>query len=176
MIFNFRASNGIGIIKLNKGGTGFQGADSAISKFGLDAPKTEALREFFQHERDEELERWRWPENPDYVVYPRNDGAVLVFFERIAEGGILYRRGDPAHDMEGEAARAYFATHPIDSWKNAKPGEVWELTIDGEATIAFAYAHPRSEFSSFQTALRSVFGPGASAITAGHRVWPEEEK
>src|SRR5690625_7219405 len=35
---------------------------------GLCAADTNALREYFQHERDERLGLWRWTENPGYVV------------------------------------------------------------------------------------------------------------
>ncbi|QIK61774.1 hypothetical protein G7068_00035 [Leucobacter viscericola] len=43
-----------------------------------------ALREFFQHERDTELGRWRWPEYPEYVVRKLPDSnpeTVIVINE-----------------------------------------------------------------------------------------------
>src|SRR5690606_17981070 len=53
--------------------------------------QVDALREFFRAEGDAELGRWRWPEHPEYVVYPvivpghemafGPDLSVMVFHE-----------------------------------------------------------------------------------------------
>lgn len=97
---------------------------------------TKALREFFLAERDEELGRWRWPESPEYVVYPKQASEVE------SEPGVRVvneasgRSKDISRDVvgfcptvttrAGEAAQAYFAAHPVSKpWHDAKPGEVW---------------------------------------------------
>ena len=74
---------------------------------------TEALRAFFQAERDEELGRWRDTENMDIVVYPRpdqddHDGRCIILFNELSGVAWFYweRVGLPA------PARRYFDAHP----------------------------------------------------------------
>src|SRR5690606_1284379 len=89
----------------------------------------DALREFFQHVRDEELGRWRWPKDPDYVVYPTEDGFLVV---RESVGLSEFRNGLYVHDMEGEAARDYREAHPERKpWEDAMHGEAWVITYNG---------------------------------------------
>lgn len=125
--------------------------------------------EYFQAKRDEELGRWRWPENPHLVVYPRRDGAVLVLNEMSVNGGILYRRGDAVSDIESEAACAYFAVHHEPKpWHEAKDREVWVLThVKGE-TGAFIVDGNRFEGGSWSLPR------DAASITEGRRIWPED--
>ena len=76
----------------------------------------EALRAFFQAERDEQLGRWRDPENPNIVVYPipamndQGDGygrAVWVLDEaEMVSRTVL----DDRHSHS--SASHYFAAHP----------------------------------------------------------------
>jgi hypothetical protein len=70
--------------------------------------------------RDAVIGRWRWPENPDYVVYPIEDTAnrgsgVWVVCES-EPGAIKYlSRPERWHSVEAyyaRAARAYFNAHP----------------------------------------------------------------
>lgn len=101
----------------------------------LNDREMQTLREFFQAEADERLGRWRWPENPDYVVY-LNDGYAVVVSESDPS-----RRPDRVHrryleDPEGSlgwgefAARAYFDAHPEPKpWHDAKAGEGWVIEI-----------------------------------------------
>ena len=73
------------------------------------------LRAFFQAERDEELGRWRDPENPDYVVYPLADGTVMIFNEQSQYRGFWSRKGTREYELKGgsaDVARRYFAAHP----------------------------------------------------------------
>ena len=74
---------------------------------------TEALRAFFQAERDIELGRWRDTENPNVVVYPclnLDDGygrVVWVLDEaEMVSGTVL----DDRHSHS--SASRYFAAHP----------------------------------------------------------------
>lgn len=156
----------------------------------LDPEMISTLREFFLHERDQELGRWRWPENPDYVVYPVIDPAhemafgrdlsVMVFHEPT---GVLkgYCRDEDQGGNSREypnAARAYFAAHPEPKpWHDAKPGEVWVLTyrspsaretsnnvmtcVDDGGNISF--------FNDYR--LHTVRYTG---IESARRIWPEE--
>ncbi|KQT75374.1 hypothetical protein [Microbacterium sp. Leaf436] len=141
----------------------------------------EALREFFQAEADERLGRWRWPENPNYVVYIEDGYAVVVDEagpkktpDRIASRHLE----DPVGSIGwGEfAARAYFDAHPEPKpWHDAKPGEVWELTLEGEKPAAF---YPSKSMNGYFTPVMPNTGTTAvnfdwPLITAGRRIWPE---
>lgn len=108
----------------------------------------EALREFFQAEADERLGRWRWPENPDFVVYDNDDedGGVWVHSER-EPGAIQYQSpGDVPHAWVSTeagyvaAARAYFDAHPEPKpWDEAKPGDVWRFETSDDRRHALGW-------------------------------------
>ena len=77
---------------------------------------TEALRAFFQAERDKELGRWRDPENPNIVCYPVADYLDAVWVMREGDGSrylatrTRWERIGP-HYVD-EAAGRYFQAHP----------------------------------------------------------------
>lgn len=95
-----------------------------------------ALRERDLAQRDEDLDRWRWPDNPDYVVYAPADFThyVRVLEERAAILEVIHREHlDGRGSLMAQAARAYFEAHPeAKPWQDAKPGEVWVLTLPDE--------------------------------------------
>lgn len=137
-----------------------------------------ALREFFQAERDEELGRWRWPENPDYVVYAPVDYSnyVRVLDERSAILEVIHREHLKGRgSLVAQAARAYFEAHPERKpWEDAKHGEVWLLTIDG-AESAF---YPSKSLSRAFTPVAPNTGTTAvpfdwPEITDARRIFPE---
>lgn len=165
----FTASNGITVRPNGDGGLMIYKLGDFVS-LGLRPERVEALREFFLGERDEHLGRWRWPENPEYVVYTRLS-AVLVVDERTWDPGVLYRRGDSVYDIEGEAARAFFVAHPDPRpWEEAQPEEVWLLTYGG---IEMPWIAGRGDFSHlFERAGHSIT-KRHKGITAGRRIWPE---
>ena len=77
---------------------------------------TDALREYFQRERDTQLGRWRDPKNPDMVCYPvvGDLDAVLMMYE-----GDMTRYYATRTDWErirpynvSETAGRYFQAHP----------------------------------------------------------------
>lgn len=168
----YTASNGI-VIRRRADGVLALG-DGFLFNAGHEA----AWREFFQHERDEELGRWRWPENPDVVVYL--DGhpsrrSVTIFFEKT--GGIvigmaekfLATTPDEGHESR-KAARAYFEAHPERKpWEDAQTGEVWVLTLDGDES-AWSVSN-KDVFENPDSTLK----PTSPMITAGRRIWPEGE-
>ena len=137
----------------------------------------ETLRAFFQAERDDALGRWRDPENPNVVVYPclnQDDGygrVVWVLDEaEMVSGTVL----DDRHSHS--SASRYFDAHPLPEpepkpWENAKEGDYWVQTIGGEP-------------SSWHQGVRRLFwtdgerlsGTDLKDATAGHRVWPGEDK
>ena len=137
----------------------------------LDGTDMQALREFFQAEEDARLGRWRWPENPQWVLYPDEDGDVVALDESTGQSTSLLTRltvGKFPNAQGCPAARAYFDAHPESKpWHDAKPGEVWVLThVKGE-TGAFVVDGDKFESGSWSLPLD---GP---SITAGKRIYPE---
>lgn len=126
MTETFRASDGARIeVHDNNSRIDIKCTGSSGEQHFLSVKETQAAREFFQHERDEELGRWRWPENPDYVVYPVIQSAhemafgqnlsVMVFHEPTGVLKGYCREEDQGGDLTREypgAARAYFKAHP----------------------------------------------------------------
>ena len=146
---------------------------------------TEALRAFFQAERDETLGRWRDPENPDWITYPSDkEDAVWVFNEREGGSSQYWTRGiagfhDPAYtgySASHYAADRYFQAHPEPKpWEKARPGydEIWVLTIHGCEQPVYV-----DEFRGepvFQVPGGETISLHRESITAGRRIWPEGE-
>lgn len=133
---------------------------------------TDALREYFQRERDTQLGRWRDPERPDLVCYPVSCGldAVWVMYE---DDGSRYHatRTGPRNLLPhyaSEAADRYFAAHPEPKpWEDAQPDEIWVLTIDG-----YSAPYLRNWCGTWTNSTSNVY-VGDGAITAGRRIWPE---
>lgn len=93
------------------GSVGFEGG------YGYIGPNRFAdAEEFFQGKRDEELGRWRWPENPDYVVYRADDyDGFMILDEREGKTWTYHWaaiKDDPEFDGPWDAARAFFEAHP----------------------------------------------------------------
>ncbi|MBM7795819.1 hypothetical protein [Pseudoglutamicibacter cumminsii] len=147
----------------------------------------EALREYFQHERDQELNRWRDPDNPDFVVYRRPEeddddgravavlddstGVAFTYWEKYGLDGQCTTR----YENGQEAAGRYFAAHPEPKpWEEAKPREAWVLTIDGKEFPATATLSLFSDGCDFYTGGDCLNAHDPS-ITAGRRIWPEED-
>ena len=137
----------------------------------------ETLRAFFQAERDEELGRWRDPENPDCICYPvaGDPDDIWVVYEG---SGLAYMRERNqafyAGNKFSEVARRYFAAHPEPKpWHAARPDcdEIWVLTIHGCEQPVYV-----TEFGgepTFQVPGGETMSLSHGSITAGHRIWPE---
>lgn len=135
---------------------------------------TEALREVFQLERDEELGRWRERPECGLVVYPNGSDefgnrCVRVLWESTGTNILIWENKIPG-TIFGDAARNYFAAHPEPKpWHDAKPGEVWALTVDGREFAGDVDSdmevrcHERQDYIHIES----------TAITAGRRIWPE---
>ena len=138
---------------------------------------TEALRAFFQAERDEALDRWRDPDNPDMVCYPvvGDLDAVWVVYEgdgsRYHATRTDWERIRPHY--VSETARRYFATH-LDPeprpWLEAKPGEIWEIgLLELGPSACLVTKGDFVEISGrFEVAI------GSSLIESGRRIWPTD--
>ncbi|WP_431785348.1 hypothetical protein [Microbacterium maritypicum] len=138
--------------------------------------------EFFQAKRDEELGRWRWPEDPGFVVYYlREDGLDLVGVLRESDGSqARYDRHDfPTSEADRwlghrDAAVAYFEAHPERKpWQAAKPGEVWILsTADGE-NAAYSVMTVREAGTVFES-HEGRYSLDDADIEDARRIWPED--
>jgi len=164
----FTASNGVRVSTNDSGGV-----DVGLKT--LYASESLAVREFFQHERDKQLGRWRWPENPDVVVYLDGHASrrsVTVFLEKT--GGIIIGMTErfldsvPNDGFEARAAaRAYFEAHPERKpWHDAKTGEVWVITVDGEESAWTVNNKDKFENPD------STYELTNPTITAARRIWP----
>lgn len=138
----------------------------------LVAGRVGSLREYFRDERDRELGRWRWPENQNYVVYPGEDGSVVLVFCETTGEVYPYYPDDDFSDVSafGNAAKAYFDTHPVKKpWHDAKPGEVWALSVDGETRTFLMTTGGYFTDEHFSTLSPDCF-------TAGQCIWPESKE
>lgn len=184
---DFTASNGVrirhreGMIEWAAPGSDTFGV---LNGYVLGSVLDVALTEAYRTGEDMSLGRWRWPENPDYVVYPQPSSAQRDVFgsdidlvitrgvDGLAKGYVRAddQGGPPAaHRYEHIlAARAYFDAHPeIKPWHAAAPGEVWEITRAGFTDKAW-----RLESGAFMYDDESfVF---AKDIEAARRVFPEQ--
>ena len=76
-----------------------------------------ALREFFQHERDEELGRWRDPDNPRLTVYPTEgyETDEITILDDVDAETYTITRARAERSQGGwwhDTAKAYFEAHP----------------------------------------------------------------
>ena len=140
-----------------------------------------AAREFFVHQaetdwqvkRDAELGRWRWPENPDYVVYPERVDVVRVLKECVGGLAIINRDlvtvlPEPVGHIFYDAARAYFDAHPLPEprpGEDAKEGDVWVLTVGAREPEPYTRSG-----SQFRNTTHWWYATN-QAITAGYPLW-----
>lgn len=126
------------------------------------------------NERDEELGRWRWPANPDYVVYPPVGGepAVRVLDEVQVTVDLVFRDGlDGRGALVAQAARAYFNAHPKRPWGDACPGEVWVVTELADPERAYLV----DDFQFYDSSRDYALNFDDSNIVAARRIWPESD-
>ncbi|QPE05285.1 hypothetical protein IT882_04230 [Microbacterium schleiferi] len=113
---DFTASNGIGVEINDEEQIVFAVPNRPTSPVWMKPDERVALREFFRAEEDERLGRWRWPENPEYVVYRADDDA-RVLHEPSGQVWVITRRAVNGATYGGiqdwhRAARAFFDAHP----------------------------------------------------------------
>ena len=137
----------------------------------------EALRAFFQAERDEELGRWRDPENADWICYGRGSSRDTVHVINEYDGlPYMLERSQVAYvDREFSAvAQRYFEAHPKPKpWDAAQPDEVWVLTINNDREEVFRCGENGLYSLKTGDPISRVFP--IITVTAGHRIWPEGE-
>jgi len=143
----------------------------------------DSLREFFQHERDAELGRWRYPEDTNYVVYGgyspgEQKRFVRVLNEELGTVSVIYE-GKDERSRPHQIAFAYFEAHPERRpWEDAKVGEIWAITIHGNEEPC-RVIDPL--YSDDTLAFLPVGRPGAtwflpsSSVTDARKLWSPEE-
>lgn len=147
-----------------------------------------AVEAYLRQKRDKELDLWRDPENPErFVVYRRpaedNDvrGRAVQVIDEISGAAYTYWEkpsvwGSPEFPwMMAGVAERYFEAHPAQPkpWMEAKEGEVWILTIDGEEEPPVTASYIAKKLT-FLSPYGYTVNPNNPFITAGHRIWPEE--
>lgn len=156
------------------------GVTRASRSAHIDAEMVPTLREFFQDERDEELGRWRWPENPEWIVYPRRPGfaplgdADLLVINEVHGASMEYVAADDdgteyvgVDEAAAKAGRAYFEAHPEPKpWEDAKAGEIWVLTFPG-GTFPATVRNDLLFYDNYGNRLH------LGRVSAARRIWPE---
>jgi len=124
----FTASNDMRVERDHNGDVLIDAGTHSMSVFMADGTAL-ALREFFRAEEDERLGRWRWPENPDYVVYPDGTSRRVVKESTGQTMQVSYhdRKVMTTYlDSYVGAARAFDSAHSQPKpWHEAQPGQVW---------------------------------------------------
>ena len=168
----FTASNGAIIHRTSAGAL-------ALGNYMYLSPVQEvAWREFFQHERDEELGRWRLPENPEYVVYVRGDGVATAVNEASGRNWSAERGDTPNGSILSDAVQAYFAAHPERKpWQDAECGDYWYLE---PFDIVYGCVGDRVHSGGLWFTRANVYGTVENVqlddprITGARKVWPED--
>lgn len=110
----FEASNGVPVRRTTTGTLSFtrNGSLDLGALTGISASQEEALREFFQHERDKELGRWRSKVNPEWVGYENGPDEAVLIHEL---SGVVHdiKRGNvfPNSTLLASVSTEYFAAH-----------------------------------------------------------------
>jgi hypothetical protein len=181
----YTASNGLTVAWLENGdqiGVTAKGGGGLEYKEWTGGKTTQALREFFRAEEDERLGRWRWPENPEWVVYPPvRDRAKIAVIHEGTGNSALYGRNSPTVTIRTEVpvsdwhrvARDYFDAHPERKpWERAEAGELWKVGFDGGADanmLAVRNDHGDIEFVSHNRRFAVTY----SQINYATRIYPE---
>ena len=182
----FTASNGIPITtKVSGDGRSYLlGMTDAVTQAIASEEGIKALREFFQHEKDEQLGRWRSSADPRWTAVRRMN---VVYFqcedgERSFSIAVGHGETQKAWAPELQAiAREYLEAHPEPKpWHDANPGEVWELTTTESGATTYvttlgvgAGGEEVVYFFPADKPTLPKLGKTASILTAGRRIYPE---
>lgn len=174
----YEASNGV-IVHLDDRGDMDITNESRVALCG--GRVVDALREFFRAEEDERIGRWRFPVDPDFVVYAPRPGfrpvdstepCDLFIINENWGAGLAYLDAEySSYDEEdrpfADAGRAYFEAHPEPKpWHDAKEGEVWVIEVDGETKALLV---DPEQFTDGNEGIDFDH----KGITAGRRIYPE---
>lgn len=178
-MYDFTASNGVELTRTPEGHIIIPPVTT-----GLGEVTQQALREFFRAEEDERLGRWRWPQNPGFVVYHSESGYVNVVREHSHfgdTGGAAMRITRPDAEQYTSpisanfynAAKAYFNAHPEPKpWHDAKHREIWVLFV---AINEEAYKVDDDAFVPVNNPARVRIPLTDTRIQRAHRIYPEAD-
>lgn len=144
---------------------------------GVTVEQESALREFFQHERDEELGRWRHPDYPDFYARRVSKGEVGVWSEKTNQYRIVCEPMEQYtyNTAERQVARLFLEAHPEPKpWHEAKPGEIWVVAIKGVIAAPEPYRVIDGMLRPVSNPDRFWVAPDSPEITNARRIWPEE--
>lgn len=178
----FKASNGALIELTNAGKTGYmlaEGDESGATGY-LGFEQMVASREFFLHERDQELGRWRCENEPEWVAYPgfRNHAGsrTVRVLNELNGFSTTFAEYNDDDDFQGTVtdganiAIAYFKAHREKKpWHDAKPGEVWVLTGTGGLEQPWR----RMDTCRWISCTTGMVEYNDEHAIAGRRLWPE---
>lgn len=146
---SFKTRGGFEVIFAESGGIEVRGPGGVRD---YTPPSTTfAIEEAMQARHDRDLGRWRWPENPDIVVWA-HDSDVFVLDERRKEYcyfpnfepeevALMMPREDemqrmPYLTLAGIAAECFFFAQPRRKpWEDAQPGDIWLVTRGRESEV-----------------------------------------
>lgn len=144
----------------------------------LSSREVSALREFFQHERDEALGRWRWPEHPHFIVHPGDRGYVSAIDESTGAWATASRAEgyiNTGHGTIWNAIAAYFEAHPEQKpWMDARLGDVWVISVEGEENIVVHAVAALFGAVEFKTVGGRKVNMNNSTFTGFRKLWPAD--
>lgn len=127
-----------------------------------------------EKQKDKELNRWRYPGDPNYLVYDIGFNKFRVMnelsgnckeFEICTDGTIR----PELFNGYSKAFKAYQTEHP--AWHNAIPGEVWAVTWNGATTNCIVVRNGISKSGLvFDDGARETPGTRAPSITKAVRI------
>lgn len=146
--------------------------------------EVKALREFFQHERDEQLGRERvsnsiliTPLDPKSVnvlreIHVYNEVTRQYAIWNETSDGQIHRVTLFTSNMLDSAARQWFSDKRPKPWENAQEGEVWIVTpsralTEGDESVEYPAIFQAGRFRDHGGSW------DAKDLTAARRIWPE---
>lgn len=139
----FEASNGVVVEDNCNGDKDYWNITGPRGGIAVNRDEQDALREFFRHERDEELGRWRDTVNPSYFVIKNDYDRVVVVNERSSRWTEVTPKivaDYPDVIVEHQVGARYFAAHPVQQpWHNAGRDDVWKFTTKDGRRAALAW-------------------------------------
>jgi hypothetical protein len=174
---DFTASNGATVTLRDYRHFDAVSVGTADKTYDLAGVHTQALREYFAAEADNRSGRWRWPENPDLVVYPSDNPRYVRVLHEPTGQMMSYERDEYPDHTTGfsGAGNAYFAAHSKSkAWHEAKPGEVWTILDASAERIVFAHEDATVGGLAFVTSKGLYIPLDAPKIVSARLLWPME--
>lgn len=150
----------------------------------LQPGRVNSLREFFLHERDAELGRWRSKQYPNWVVYTGDEPDWYRAFNEESGEWNHVKEGLSWIDRPDLTAvnREFLDAHPKPKpWHDAKSGEVWLFKPKTGKPIAFMFSmvnlwvNPAGAKLDSKYTEDRPYGDSHDPNFEPRRIWPEED-